>query len=146
MRPPSSPFRAEPIALPKDATCAEAFQIIARSCLSQMLQNEALVRQTQDPAALHQMRVGLRRLRAALSLFGKQLLTDPESAAIKDDLRWAGQAMGTARDLDVLLERLSAPRRPNTTRRRSGRSSGAGARPTATCWKPSNRAGSWMSS
>ncbi|ANY79813.1 hypothetical protein BB934_17615 [Microvirga ossetica] len=102
------PFRAEPIALPKNATCAEAFQIIARSCLSQMLQNEALVRQIQDPAVLHQMRVGLRRLRAALSLFGKQLLTDPESAAIKDDLRWAGQAMGTARDLDVLLERVSS--------------------------------------
>jgi inorganic triphosphatase YgiF len=100
------PSRAKPIELPKKATCAEAFQIIARSCLSQMLHNEVLVRQTQDPAALHQMRVGLRRLRAALSLFGKQLLTDPESTAIKNDLRWAGQAMGTARDLDVLLERI----------------------------------------
>jgi CHAD domain-containing protein len=73
-----------------------------------MLRNEALVRQTQDPATLHQMRVGLRRLRAAISLFGKQLLADPESAAIKNDLRWAGQAMGNARDLDVLLERVSS--------------------------------------
>jgi triphosphatase len=54
------------------------------------------------------MRVGLRRLRAAISLFKHQLLTDPESAEIRDNLRWAGQAMGTARDLDVILERLSA--------------------------------------
>ncbi|MET0529180.1 MAG: CHAD domain-containing protein [Microvirga sp.] len=100
------PARAKPITLPKKATCADAFQIIARSCLSQMLHNEALVRQTQDPATLHQMRVGLRRLRAALSLFGKQLLTDPESTVIKDDLRWAGQAMGKARDLDVFLEHI----------------------------------------
>ncbi|WP_457090527.1 CYTH and CHAD domain-containing protein [Microvirga sp. P5_D2] len=100
------PARAKPITLPKKATCADAFQIISRSCLSQMLHNEALVRQTQDPATLHQMRVGLRRLRAALSLFGKQLLTDPESTVIKDDLRWAGQAMGKARDLDVLLEHI----------------------------------------
>ncbi|WP_230532670.1 CYTH and CHAD domain-containing protein [Microvirga roseola] len=100
------PFRAEKVELDRNATCAEAFQVIARSCLSQMVRNEDLVRQTQESAALHQMRVGLRRLRAAMSLFKNQLLTDPESAAIKDNLRWAGQALGTARDLDVFLERL----------------------------------------
>jgi triphosphatase len=102
------PARAKPIKLSKKAICAEAFQTIARSCLSQMLHNEVLVRQTQNPAALHQMRVGLRRLRAAFSLFGKELLTDSESKLIKDDLRWAGQAMGQARDLDVLLERIGS--------------------------------------
>ena len=100
------PARTEKIKLSKDATCAEAFQVIAQSCLAQMVQNEALVRLTQDPAALHQMRVGLRRLRAAISLFGPQLLTDTESAEIRDNLRWAGQALGAARDLDVFIERL----------------------------------------
>jgi triphosphatase len=100
------PFRAEKIKLSKDTTCAEAFQIIARSCLAQMVQNEALVRLTQDPDALHQMRVGLRRLRAAISLFRTQLLTDPESAEIRNHLRWAGQSLGAARDLDVFIERL----------------------------------------
>jgi triphosphatase len=100
------PVRAGKIALPKDATCAEAFRIIARSCLAQMVQNEALTRLTQAPDALHQMRVGLRRLRAAISLFRNQLLTDPESAEIRDNLRWAGEALGTARDLDVFMERL----------------------------------------
>jgi triphosphatase len=98
--------RTEKIKLPKAATCAEAFQVIARSCLAQMVQNEVLVRLTQDPAALHQMRVGLRRLRAAISLFRTQLLTDSESAEIRDNLRWAGQALGAARDLDVFIERL----------------------------------------
>ena len=103
---PARASKAEKIELAKDATCAEAFQAIARSCLAQMVGNEPLVRETQNPAALHQMRVGLRRLRAALSLFKAQLLADPESAALKDNLRWAGQTLGTARDLDVLLERL----------------------------------------
>jgi inorganic triphosphatase YgiF len=102
------PYRAEKIALSKDAGCADAFRIIARSCLVQMVQNEALVRLTRDPDALHQMRVGLRRLRAAISLFRSQLLTDSESAEIRDNLRWAGQALGAARDLDVLIERLRA--------------------------------------
>ena len=101
-----SPARAEKVKLSKDATCAEAFQIIARSCLAQMVQNETLVRLTQAPDALHQMRVGLRRLRAAMSLFRPQLLTDSESDKIRDDLRWAGQALGAARDLDVFIERL----------------------------------------
>ena len=100
------PARTEKIKLPKDATCAEAFQVIARSCLAQMVHNETLVRLTQDPAALHQMRVGLRRLRAAISLFRTQLLTDLESAEVRDNLRWAGQALGAARDLDVFIERL----------------------------------------
>ncbi|WP_052003414.1 CHAD domain-containing protein [Microvirga sp. BSC39] len=100
------PFRSEKIKLAKDATCAQAFQVIARSCLAQMVQNEALVRLTQEPAALHQMRVGLRRLRAAISLFRTQLLTDPESAEIRDNLRWAGQTLGAARDLDVFIGRL----------------------------------------
>ena len=102
------PFKAQKIELPQDASCAEAFRIIGRNCLSQMMLNEALVRQSQDPAALHQMRVGLRRLRAAISLFKSQLLTDRESAEIRNALRWAGQPLGEARDLDVLLERLRA--------------------------------------
>lgn len=100
------PVRAGKIKLPKDATSAEAFQVIARSCLAQMVENEVLVRITQEPDALHQMRVGLRRLRAAISLFRAQLLTDSESAEISSNLRWAGQALGAARDLDVFIERL----------------------------------------
>ncbi|MBD2745240.1 CHAD domain-containing protein [Microvirga sp. BT688] len=100
------PVRAGKIKLPKDATCAETFQVIARSCLAQMVENEALVRLTQEPDALHQMRVGLRRLRAAISLFRSQLLSDSESAEIRSNLRWAGQALGAARDLDVFIERL----------------------------------------
>lgn len=102
------PFRAEAIELPENASCAEAFRIIARSCLAQTVRNEALVRQTRDPKALHQMRVGMRRLRAALSLFKNQLLADPESAEIKDALRSTSRALGDARDLDVLLERLGS--------------------------------------
>jgi len=103
-----SPVRAGKIELPKGASCAGAFRTIARNCLSQMVLNESLVRRTSHPEALHQMRVGLRRLRAALSLFGKQLLADGESDGIKELLRTMGRPMGEARDLDVLLERLEA--------------------------------------
>jgi len=98
-------IRADKIELPPEASCAEAFQIIARSCLSQIVANEAGLRRTREAEALHQLRVGLRRLRAAMSLF-KDMLSGGETNAVKDELRWVGQTLGPARDLDVLLDSL----------------------------------------
>ncbi|HEV2557643.1 MAG TPA: CHAD domain-containing protein [Microvirga sp.] len=104
---PPSPVKAERLALPADATAAEAFQIVARSCLSQTIRNEALIRSTRNPLALHQTRVGLRRLRAAASLF-KDLIADEESTRIRAELRWMNHALGPVRDLDVLVARMRA--------------------------------------
>jgi triphosphatase len=101
----AEPIHAAKVELPANATCAEAFQIIARSCLTQMVLNEALLRRGRAPGALHQMRVGLRRLRAAVSLFG-DMLASKETDAIKDDFRQVGNQLGAARDLDVFLDRL----------------------------------------
>ncbi len=99
------PLKAQRIGLDPGLATGEAFQRIARSCLAQALHNEAVLRETGEASALHQMRVGLRRLRAAVSLF-KDLLGDPESGRIRDELRWLSQALGPARDLDVLAQRL----------------------------------------
>lgn len=101
----AEPVHAPKIKLPSDATSAEAFQIIARACLSQVVRNEAILRRTRQEEALHQMRVGLRRLRAAMSLF-KDMLASPEAEAVRNELRWVGRQLGPARDLDVLLGRL----------------------------------------
>ncbi|MFC4172082.1 CHAD domain-containing protein [Microvirga sp. GCM10011540] len=106
------PARADKIGMDPDASCAEAFQVVARSCLSQMVLNEAVLRRTRDPESVHQMRVGIRRLRAAMSLF-KDLLGGPQTEAVTQDLRWMGRCLGPARDLDVLLERLSDPDGPD---------------------------------
>lgn len=101
----AQPFMAEDIELLPQVSCADAFQVIARSCLTQIVRNEALFRQTRDPNALHQTRVGFRRLKAALSLF-KAMLADSESQTVKAELRCAGKQLGAARDLDALIERL----------------------------------------
>ncbi|MBF9234503.1 CYTH and CHAD domain-containing protein [Microvirga alba] len=101
----AKPVSADEIDLPPKTSCAESFQIIARSCLSQVVRNEALLRRHQDPEILHQMRVGLRRLNAANSLF-KSMLSSRESRAVKADLRWAGKQLGAVRDLDVFLGEL----------------------------------------
>ena len=61
-----------------------------------------------DPEGVHQMRVGLRRLRAGMSLFS-DLLCDPQTAAIKSELKWLAAELGPARELEVLVNRVVAP-------------------------------------
>src|SRR5262249_61642113 len=80
-------------------------KIIGRACLKQALRNKpALIKG--DPEGVHQTRVGLRRLRTAMSLFG-ELLQDPQSAAIKSELKWLAAELAPARDLDVLTKRVA---------------------------------------
>jgi CHAD domain-containing protein len=58
-----------------------------------------------DPEDLHQMRVATRRARAFLR--AARPLLDPEWAdELRADLGWLGSALGPARDLDVLVERI----------------------------------------
>ena len=79
--------------------------MIARACLSQVIRNEALLRRSADPELVHQMRVGFRRLNAAVSLF-EPMLRDRDSKAVRAEIRWAGKKLGLVRDLDVLIARL----------------------------------------
>jgi triphosphatase len=102
-----SPVKAGPVDLPADAATRDAFMIIGLACLRQIVGNEpALI--NGDPEGVHQMRVGLRRLRAGMSLFSI-LLRDPQTAAIKTELKWLAEELGPARELEVLVTRLVAP-------------------------------------
>lgn len=97
-------FRAGHVALASAMPSEAAFRAIARDCLRQLIANvPASVKENAE--ALHQMRVGLRRLRASISAFSEMLQND-ETEHIKSELRWLGQCLGGARDLDVLLDTL----------------------------------------
>ena len=52
-----------------------------------------------DPESVHQMRVGIRRLRSALRLFSTII---PTPALLGGELRWLSAALGAARDAEVL--------------------------------------------
>ncbi|PKP94682.1 MAG: inorganic triphosphatase [Alphaproteobacteria bacterium HGW-Alphaproteobacteria-16] len=97
--------KAVPIALTATMTAADTFQAIARACLKQFRLNEPLVLDHEDPAALHQARVALRRLRSAFSIH-EAMVADGKFQALGDDLRWLAGELGKARDLDVLVERV----------------------------------------
>ncbi|HTU73034.1 MAG TPA: CHAD domain-containing protein [Trebonia sp.] len=53
--------------------------------------------------AIHQMRVAARRLRAAVAAF-PAVLPRQSTQHLRDELKWLGQVLGGARDLEVLKE------------------------------------------
>jgi inorganic triphosphatase YgiF len=101
------PVKAAPVDLPGGTSTRDAFQMIGLACLKQVINNEAALIKG-DPEGVHQMRVGLRRLRAAMSLFSA-LLRDPQTEAIKTELKWLARELGPARELEVLVDRVVAP-------------------------------------
>lgn len=101
--------KARPLTVTPDMTCAQAFRAIARNCLRQIIVNAPAMRRRR-PEALHQMRVGMRRLRAAISLFG-DVVADEHREAIKGTLKWLGGELGPARDLDVFAADILEPQR-----------------------------------
>lgn len=78
-----------------------------------MLNHEEAVYQDKDPEALHQMRVGMRRLRSAL--VGFSLAIEIPKAAKEKKVGKIARKLGTLRDFDVLKETLETdylPRLP----------------------------------
>jgi len=96
-----APLRAEDAALPAKAPTAEALAAIVRSCLRQIEGNADGVANARDPEWVHQMRIGTRRLRAALSLM-RDVAPAGMLAPLIEETRWLAQKLGAARDLDVL--------------------------------------------
>ena len=104
-----APVHATPILLKPDQSAGSAFTQIGLSCLQHLAANERAVL-ARDAEGVHQMRVGLRRLRAAISLFG-DIVTGRDAEALKDELKWLTEELGPARDLDVLAKEAIAPLR-----------------------------------
>lgn len=98
---PMSAVRASRITLKRKATLSSAFQVIGRSALHHIAANEPAVL-AGKPDGVHQMRIGVRRLRAAMWVFSK-LLRSKQTATIKRDLKWLARKLGSVRDLDVFL-------------------------------------------
>jgi triphosphatase len=98
---------AEAVELSKKMTANEAFKIIAFSTLRHFTSNADAVRELESEA-VHQMRVGLRRLRAAISLF-RQILPAASTEKIKTELRWLAGELAPAREIDVFIKEKIKP-------------------------------------
>ena len=104
---PPRAHKAAPVRLRGKMTLEQAFVAIGTNCLAQLESNLPGVLK-RDVESLHQMRVGLRRLRALVGMF--EALVQPP-AAVRDGLDWLSGELGAARDWDVLagstLERIA---------------------------------------
>lgn len=100
--------RSTPVALSRKTSSSEAFRVVANSCLRQVIANEESV-DAGDPEGVHQMRIGLRRLRTAVAFFSKLAETDPNIERIKHNLKWITGQLGPARDIDVYLQKSVEP-------------------------------------
>lgn len=105
---PATPCRTVPIPLAATDTPVEAFRRIALACLDHMQRNQAGASTSDDPEYIHQMRVAVRRLRAALRLFAP-LLPEGFAAQMLPALHELMATLGAARDYDVLLAEIAAP-------------------------------------
>lgn len=101
------PLKAAPVLLNAGMTAGQAFQAVAASALIQVQANEHGTANADDPEYLHQMRVGLRRLRSLLRLF-RELLGD-EALPHAEALRAVAAALGPAREWDVLVTETLPP-------------------------------------
>jgi CHAD domain-containing protein len=87
------------------STPLEVLRAAVATSTARLLAHDPVVRVGSDAEGVHQARVATRRIRSDLRTFGT--VVDPEwDAALRAELQWLAQLLGTVRDTDVLLERL----------------------------------------
>ncbi|GAA2370117.1 CHAD domain-containing protein [Catellatospora methionotrophica] len=97
--------------LPATARAADVVLAAVRGAVARIVTHDPLVRLDEPlpggDTAVHQMRVGVRRLRSDLRTF-KPLLDQRWAGPLRTELRWLGDLLGAARDAEVLHDRLRA--------------------------------------
>jgi inorganic triphosphatase YgiF len=105
---PPAPARALDAELRGRMTAGAAVAAIIRACLAQIEANAHGLVSGEDPEWIHQMRIGVRRLRACLSLARRGFPT-ARVEPVRVEARWLAHALGPARDFDVFsLDTLPA--------------------------------------
>ena len=102
------PAKAPALELPDGASLDTALREVARACLGQIGANLVPAFEGGDPEGVHQMRIGVRRMRSVFSVF-RPVLPDERTRALRDDLRWLASELGAVRDLDVFVGELLGP-------------------------------------
>ncbi len=92
-----------PIAATKPGSAGEVVVAYLAGQVKALLSQDPRVRRAEEDA-VHQMRVAARRMRSALKAF-KSVVTGTE--ALQDELRWLGNVLGEARDLEVIRARFA---------------------------------------
>ncbi|HSP96963.1 MAG TPA: CHAD domain-containing protein, partial [Candidatus Dormibacteraeota bacterium] len=99
---PADTAAAPPPPIAASDSLASATRAIIAAQLGRLRAAQPAVRRGDEPEAVHEMRVAVRRLRTALRL-GRAALPARQREALARELRWLGGVLGQVRDLDVQL-------------------------------------------
>jgi triphosphatase len=98
----ASPAARRPRKLRLDASIAldDALAAILRSCLRHLLQSLPAAEDGRNPEGVHQLRVALRRLRAAFELM-RMIGSPSRLESLQSDARWLAHSVSAARAWDI---------------------------------------------
>ena len=85
-----------------DLDCATAFQKIAQDCVAIIKAHHSSAC-AGDAEAVHQIRIAITRLRAAVAFFAP-IVVDAEWLRLKREIAWLNTWLGAARDSDVVVD------------------------------------------
>ena len=115
------PVRADEIVHDGRATAATALATIVAACVRQVAANAVGFRgeRLDDDEWVHQMRIGVRRLRSSLAL-ANDIAPAGALDVVRGETRWVLDALGPARDLDVFAGETLPAAIADLERTRSG--------------------------
>lgn len=104
--------KAAPITFKTEPTLGDAIAAVIAGCRDHWQRNLPAALDGRNPEGVHQVRVGLRRFRSALSLF-KTLVPENQRDWLNTEGKWLANQLGTVRDLDVFFADLEKRSRKN---------------------------------
>jgi CHAD domain-containing protein len=102
------PVTAKKVKLDRKGTVEDAFIVTVTACLDHFEANIPAVLKGHDPEGLHQMRVAVRRLRSAVSVFRPALRCE-RIEALAAEAKELTDTLGAVRDLDVFRSEVLGP-------------------------------------
>lgn len=106
--PDTRPHKAGRVVLHADATTEEAYRATLLNCADHVARNIGAIAEARDPAGVHQARVGLRRVRVAVTSFGEAFRAEtPEN--LSERAKVLARALGATRELDVFVTDMLPP-------------------------------------
>jgi CHAD domain-containing protein len=97
--------KAGPVTFKAKSSLDDAIAAVVKSCRDHWEANLPAALDGRNPEGVHQVRVGLRRFRSALSIFRK-FVPENQRDWLNQEAKWLAAQLGPVRDLDVFLADL----------------------------------------
>jgi len=99
---------ARRVKLDRKGSVEDAFVATVAACLDHFEANIPAVQKAHDPEGIHQMRIAIRRLRSAVTVFRPALMCD-RIEAMAGEAKDLAATLGAVRDLDVFRDEVLEP-------------------------------------